>query len=79
MPAAPSPAIALPTMKAAEFGEASQMAEPTSNNRILEIKTSLIGKRVYILPNNSWNAQHVSKYALPYQPTSGRELNSSVI
>lgn len=36
-------------------------------------------KKVYILPNASWNAQLVSRYAVAYQPMSFAELNSSVI
>ncbi len=39
MPAAPTPAIALPTMKAAELEAAPQTAEPTSNSKILVRKT----------------------------------------
>lgn len=38
MPAAPIPAIALPTMKAAELGAAPQRAEATSNSRIFARK-----------------------------------------
>lgn len=79
IPAALTPQIALPTMKAAELGAAPQTTEPTSNRRTLIRRTSFTEKNVYNFPNNSWNEQHVNKYALPYQPTSVRELNSSVI
>jgi hypothetical protein len=79
MPAAPIPESALPKMKTGELGAAPQMAEPISKIKMLERRTSLTEYSVYSLPNNSWNAQHVNKYALPYQPTSGRELKSLVI
>ena len=39
MPAAPTPEIALPTMKATELGAAPQRAEATSNNKILVRRT----------------------------------------
>lgn len=79
MPAAPSPEIALPTMNANELGAAPQRAEAVSNSRILVRKVLFTEYKVYNLPYNNWNAQFVNKYALPYQPTSSRELNSSVI
>lgn len=79
LPAAPTPAMALPTMKATEFGAAPQIADATSNSATLERNTPLTEYNVYNFPNNSWKAQHVKRYALPYQPTSARELNLSVI
>ncbi len=41
MPAAPTPEIALPTIKAAELGAAPQRAEATSNIRTLARRTIL--------------------------------------
>lgn len=66
-------------MKAIELGAAPQSAEAASNRRMLERRVHLIEKKVYIRPNNSCRAQHVRRYALPYQPTSVRELKSLVI
>ena len=71
--------MARPSMKAIEFGAAPQRAEPTSNKRIDVMNVTLILNTVYSLPNTSWNAQLVSKYAVPYQPMSSAELNSLVI
>jgi hypothetical protein len=79
IPAAPIPAIALPTMNVTELEAAPQMAEASPNMRTLRERTYLRGKKVQSLPNNSCSAQHVNKYALPYQPTSSKELKSSVI
>jgi hypothetical protein len=79
IPAAPTPQIALPIMKAIELGAAPQRAEAVSNIRMLVSRVFFTEKKVYILPNNSWDAQHVNKYTLPYQPTSVRELKSSVM
>jgi len=78
-PPDPSPAMALPMIKAMEFGAAPQMAEPASNSKIDVRKVPLMLKKPYSFPNTSWNAQLVSKYAVPYQPMSPAELNSSVI
>ena len=78
-PPDPRPAIALPRMKAIEFGAAPQRIEPTSNSRMDVRKVALMLKKVYSLPNTSWKAQLVSKYAVPYHPISLTELNSSVI
>lgn len=41
IPAAPTPQIALPIIKATEFGAAPQIAEATSKTRILARKTIL--------------------------------------
>jgi hypothetical protein len=71
--------MALPKMKAMEFGAAPQTAEPTSNIRMDVRKVALMLKRVYSFPNTSWKAQLVSRYAVPYQPISPAELNSLVI
>lgn len=66
-------------MKAVDVGAAPQTAEPTSNSVMLDSSTALTDQNVYSLPNESWNAHDVSRYALPYHPTSSRELKSSVI
>lgn len=79
MPPDPRPAMALPRMKATEFGAAPQRAEPASNNRMDVRRVALTLKTVYSFPNTSWNAQLVSRYAVPYQPISPAELNSLVI
>ena len=78
-PPDPRPAMALPRMKAMEFGAAPQRAEPASNSRIDVRKVALTLKMVYSFPNTSWKAQLVSMYAVPYQPMSPAELNSLVI
>lgn len=46
MPAAPSPAIALPQIKAAEFGATAQMREPSSKIPIALTKTHFMGVMV---------------------------------
>lgn len=46
IPAAPTPAIALPIMNAIEFGAAPQIAEATSNSRILVRRTPFTEKYV---------------------------------
>ena len=78
-PPDPRPAMVLPRMKATEFGAAPQRAEPASNRRMDVMKMALMLKTVYSFPNTNWKAQLVSRYAVPYQPISPAELNSSVI
>lgn len=75
IPAPPTPAIARPMIKASELGAAPHIAEPTSKMKMAVKKTHFTGKKVYSLPNISWKAQVVSRYELPYQPTSSRALN----
>jgi hypothetical protein len=55
------PAMALPMMKAIEFGAAPQMAEPTSNSATAVRKVALMFKKVYIFPNTNKKAQLVSR------------------
>jgi hypothetical protein len=76
MPAAPTPANARPTMKAIEFGAAPQIEEATSKRITLARRTGFVGKKAYSLPKRSWKQQLVRVYALPYQPTSDKALNS---
>jgi len=71
--------MALPRMKATEFGAAPQRAEPASNSTTDVRKVALTLKMVYSFPNTSWKAQLVSRYAVPYQPILPAELNSLVI
>lgn len=52
-PPDPSPAIALPNMKAIEFGAAPQRAEPTSNTTIDARNVALMLKTLYSFPNTS--------------------------
>jgi hypothetical protein len=54
IPAAPSPEMALPMIKAGELGAAAQSIEPPSN-MIEDIKyTHFRLKKVYILPKVGW-------------------------
>ena len=78
-PPAPRPAMALPMMKATELGAAPQMAEPTSNNTRAVRKVAFKFRKVYSFPNTNRKAQLVSRYAVPYQPTSFEAWNSFVI
>lgn len=59
-PAAPRPAIALPMLKATEFGAAPQTAEPISNRTTDARKMALTLKKVYIFPKMSKEVQLVS-------------------
>src|SRR5205807_6001325 len=79
IPAAPIPATALPIMNAIELGAAPQMAEPTSKSNMLRSRTIFTLYIEYIFPNMSWKEPHVIRYALAYQPISGRDLNSLVM
>lgn len=79
MPAEPTPEIALPTMKDSELGAAPQSADAAENITMLTRRTTLTSYNAYSFPNNSWKAQQVSRYILPYQPTSLSELKSLVI
>ena len=69
----------LPKMKAIEFGAAPQRADPASKSKIDVKKVALMLKILYNFPNTNWKAQFVSRNAVPYQPISPAELNSSVI
>jgi hypothetical protein len=53
--------MALPRMKAIEFGAAPQRAEPASNRTIDARKVALTLKTWYSFPNTSWKAQLVSR------------------
>jgi hypothetical protein len=52
-PPEPRPAIALPRIKAIEFGAAPQSAEPTSKSRMDIRKVPLMLKTLYIFPNTN--------------------------
>lgn len=71
--------MALPRMKAIEFGAAPQRAEPASKKSMDARKVALMLKNAYSFPNTSWKAQLVSRYAVAYQPISLGEWNSLVI
>lgn len=79
MPPAPTPAMALPMMKAMEFGAAPQRADPTSNSNIADKKLALMLKKAYSFPKTSCTEQVESMNAVPYQPMSPAELNSFVM
>lgn len=70
--------MALPIMKATEFGAAPQRTEPISNKRT-EHRKVVFTLKVYNFPKASKKAQLVSRYAVPYQPTSLNAWNSSVM
>lgn len=61
MPAAPTPLMALPRMKAVEEGAAPQMAEPISKSRIVDKSKPLMDQKIYSLPKDNWNAAFVSR------------------
>jgi hypothetical protein len=78
-PADPAPAMVRPRMKAIELGAAPQRAEPISKSAMAKRKTVLVGKNENSRPKRSCVAQPARTYALPYQPMSSIEWNSSVI
>lgn len=71
--------MALPMMKATEFGADPHTAEPTSKRRVLLRKVVLTSKTEYIFPNKSCDEHVVRRYAEPYQPMSVTEWKSFVI
>lgn len=79
IPAAPTPAIARPTMKTEEDGATAQMRLPSSKIPIASRKVVLREKYLYDFPHVDWKPPVVMKYAEPYQETSARLWNSSVI
>ena len=78
-PAEPTPATARPTIRTVELGAAAQMTDPTSKKARATRNTHLVLNSAYSLPNINWKAHEGRKYAEPYHPISGRELNSVVI
>lgn len=72
-PPAPRPEMALPIIKAIEFGAEPQTAEPTSNRKTAARNVYLTSKVVYSFPNTNKKAQLVSRKAVPYQPMSSAE------
>ena len=79
IPAEPIPAMARPTIRAVEFGDAPQMREPISKIMIEVKYDHLRLKNVNNLPQSNWNEQDVRKYAEPYHPTCSIEWNCWVI
>lgn len=61
IPAEPTPAMALPTIKATDDGAAPHTADPISKMKIETKKTVLILKNVYSFPKNSCSAHVVSR------------------
>ena len=78
-PAPPTPATALPRIRATELGAAAQTMDPTSKMSSADRNTHLVENSAYSLPKNSCRHAMVTRYAEPYQPTSSIEWNSSVI
>ncbi len=62
-----------------EFFATPHMSEPSSKKKRANRYDFLTEKIIKIRPKTGWNAEAVSKYAEPYQPISGVELNSPVI
>lgn len=56
-----------------------QIRDPSSKMVMVARKTALMLKKVYSRPKMSCSAAVVSRYELPYQPTSLRLRNSSVM
>ncbi len=61
IPAEPSPEIALPIIKAVEFGEMAQMRDPSSKMQIETRYAHLRLKKVKKRPQSSWQEQVVRK------------------
>lgn len=76
---APKPAITRPPIRAPDEGDNPQTREPSSKIRTPNKKTHLVGYSVYSLPHIICTAASENRYELPYQPTSPRDWNSSVI
>lgn len=72
MPALPIPAIALPTIKATEFGAAPHRADPTSKTKMRIKNTYFAVWKVYILPMSNWKQELVNMNADPYHPSCER-------
>ena len=79
MPAAPTPAMARPTMSMLLLVATPQMRDPSSKMKMDIRKLVLSGKYLYAFPQTDWNPPMVMKKAELYQETSSRPLNSLVI
>lgn len=79
IPAAPTPAMARPIIRATEVGATPQIKLPTSNINIQARKVIFRGKYLYTFPHVDWKPPIVINVAEPYQDTSLRVWNSSVI
>src|ERR1700753_1024177 len=79
MPAPPTPAMARPTMSVVELCATAQIKLPSSKMAMDMMKVVLRWKYLKALPQVDWKDATVRKNAEPYQPTSCKELNSSVI
>jgi hypothetical protein len=78
-PAAPSPAITRPRISITDDTAVAQIKLPSSNIARKLRNTHFDEKYRYILPDRGCKAQTQMRYALPYHPTSSRELNFVVI
>jgi hypothetical protein len=79
IPPLPNPAMARPTINAAEVGATPQIKEPSSKRKIATSKVHFTGYNVYSLPNKSVTEHMPRKYTLPYHPTSLIVLKSCEI
>lgn len=70
MPAAPVPAIALPTMRTLELGVTPHIRLPSSNTKSPLRKVHFILSMPYMRPYVGRKEVEVMRYALAYQPTS---------
>ena len=60
-PAAPTPAMARPAMKAPELGAVAHTKLPSSKMATATRYTTLVEKMVNSLPNSSWKALEVKR------------------
>ena len=77
--APPIPATARPIISISELVATAQTTDPSPKITKAARYTALMLKKAYIFPKVGCNAAVVNKYALPYHPTSSRELKSLVI
>lgn len=78
-PAAPTPAMARPTIRTGEFGATPQIKLPSSKMKMAIRKLIFSGKYLYTFPHIDWNPPSVMKKDEPYHEMSSMLLNSSVI
>ena len=78
-PALPNPATARPMMRVRELCATPHMSDPIMKRNMDSKNDHLTEKSKKTRPNTGWNAHAVRRYAEPYQPMSGVDLNSSVM
>lgn len=76
---APSPAMLLPAINAAEEGASPQRREPISKMVSPARNTHFAGYMIYSLPQTNCAAASTNRKELPYQATSFIVWKSSVI